>query len=112
MQRPVLIAAAVLLLWASIPEARAIAVNGTEGPTLGSEEARAGVTSEPTRVDVTSRTTQSLYAACLAEEASPSGWCSTYLLGVADTLTAFGAGGHRGGIGGVDYTIEQLAETF
>ncbi|MGX9983185.1 Rap1a/Tai family immunity protein [Methylobacterium fujisawaense] len=70
---------------------------------------------EPIRqgpVDVTRRRTQDLYLACLAEQGAASGWCSAYLMGVADTLTAFGNGGDRGGLCNVDYSIEQLSETF
>jgi len=63
-------------------------------------------------VDVTQRRTRDLYLACLAEQGAASGWCSAYLLGVADTLTAFGNGGDKGGLCDVDYSIEQLAETF
>jgi hypothetical protein len=63
-------------------------------------------------VDVTRRRTQDLYAACLAEQGAASGWCGAYLMGVADTLTAFGNGGSMSGICGPDYTIEELAETF
>ncbi|GEL42889.1 MULTISPECIES: Rap1a/Tai family immunity protein [Methylobacteriaceae] len=63
-------------------------------------------------VDVTSRRTRDLRAACLAEQGAASGWCSAYLMGVADTLAAFGTGGHKGGICDAEYTIETLAETF
>jgi hypothetical protein len=56
--------------------------------------------------------TQDLYAACLAEQGAASSWCSAYLMGVADTLTAFGNGGDKSGICDADYTIESLAETF
>jgi hypothetical protein len=63
-------------------------------------------------VDIRERRTADLYRACLAEQGEASGWCSAYLLGVADTLTAFGNGGDRGGLCNVDYSIEQLSETF
>ncbi|WP_336489460.1 Rap1a/Tai family immunity protein [Methylobacterium nigriterrae] len=63
-------------------------------------------------VDVTDRTTRSLAAACLAEQGEASGWCSAYLMGVADTLTALGIGGAKDGICDADYTIGSLAETF
>ncbi|MGH1588575.1 hypothetical protein ACRBEV_09700 [Methylobacterium phyllosphaerae] len=33
-------------------------------------------------------------------------------MGIADTLAAFGDGGHKGGICAADYTIEALAETY
>ncbi|MBP1181641.1 Rap1a/Tai family immunity protein [Methylobacterium sp. PvR107] len=61
---------------------------------------------------MTQRRTQDLYLACLAEQGAASSWCSAYLMGVADTLTAFGNGGDRGGLCNVDYSIEQLSETF
>ena len=63
-------------------------------------------------VDIRDRTTRSLEAACLAEQGAASGWCSAYLMGVADTLSAFGNGGNRGGLCRADYAIEQLSETF
>jgi Rap1a immunity proteins len=63
-------------------------------------------------VDIRERRTGDLYRACLAAQGEASGWCSAYLLGVADTLTAFGDGGNRGGLCNVDYSIEQLSETF
>jgi hypothetical protein len=63
-------------------------------------------------VDIRERRTADLYRACLAEQGEASSWCSAYLMGVADTLTAFGNGGDRGGLCNVDYSIEQLSETF
>jgi hypothetical protein len=63
-------------------------------------------------VNVTSRRTQDLYAACLAEQGSASGWCSAYLMGIADTLAAFGDGGNGGGVCKANYTIDQLPEIF
>jgi hypothetical protein len=33
-------------------------------------------------------------------------------MGVADTLTAFGEGGHKGGLCGASYAIEDLGEVF
>ncbi|MCJ2021916.1 MULTISPECIES: Rap1a/Tai family immunity protein [unclassified Methylobacterium] len=63
-------------------------------------------------VDVTRRRAQDLYRACLAEQGAASGWCGAYLMGVADTLTAFGNGGSASGICSPDYTIEDLVETF
>ncbi|MEG9524951.1 MAG: hypothetical protein MIL41_04165 [Hyphomicrobiales bacterium] len=62
--------------------------------------------------DVRDRTTRSLEAACLAEQGEASGWCSAYLIGVADTLAAFGNGGNKGGICRADYIVEQLPEIF
>ncbi|MGH1574265.1 Rap1a/Tai family immunity protein [Methylobacterium sp. P31] len=84
-------------------------------PPVMAEERPASIQQETPKggpVDVTDRTTRSLAAACLAEQGEASGWCSAYLLGVADTLTAFGNGGDRGGLCNVDYSIEQLSETF
>jgi hypothetical protein len=78
-----------------------------EQPTP-TEENRPGVGP----VNIRDRTTRSLEAACVAEKGAASGWCSAYLMGVADTLTAFGNGGHKGGICEVDYSIEQLSEIF
>jgi len=63
-------------------------------------------------VDIRDRTARSLYKTCVAAEADASSWCDAYLMGVADTLTAFRAGGNKSGICGVEYTIEQLAENF
>jgi hypothetical protein len=63
-------------------------------------------------VDIRGRKTADLYAACLAEQGAPSGWCSAYLIGVADTLAAFGDGGNTGGICKADYVIDQLPEIF
>lgn len=81
-------------------------------PASGTE----GRPGEPVRtqgpVDVTRRRTVDLYRACLAEQGAASGWCSAYLMGVADTLAAFGNGGDKGGLCNVDYSIEQLSETF
>lgn len=63
-------------------------------------------------VDIRRRRTSDLAAACLAAQGSPSSWCSAYLMGVADTLTAMGNGGHKGGICHVDYGIEDLPGIF
>jgi hypothetical protein len=63
-------------------------------------------------VDIRGRKTADLYAACLAEQGAASGWCSAYLIGVADTLAAFGDGGNKGGICRADYAIDQLPEIF
>lgn len=91
---------------------RALAAGPERGPTLAVVQAEAPPVLNPGPVDVTARRTMDLYSACLAEQGSASGWCSAYLMGVADTLAAFGNGGNRAGICRADYTIEQLAETF
>lgn len=58
------------------------------------------------------RTARALYAVCSAAPSGPTNWCAAYLMGVADTLTAFGAGGHKGGICGADYVIDELPGIF
>lgn len=104
----------VLLLAAGLAALGAVpaASSGEEtGPATGTAPFK-----QPTQrqgaVDVTRRRTQDLYQACLAEQGSASGWCGAYLMGVADTLTAFGNGGSASGICSPDYTIEELVETF
>ena len=57
------------------------------------------------------RSARNLVQACEAEQAATS-WCAAYLMGVADTLTAFGEGGHKGGLCGASYAIEDLGEIF
>jgi len=54
----------------------------------------------------------SLVQTCKAEQGDASGWCSAYLLGAADTLTAFGEGGKKGGLCGASYAIKDLPEVF
>ncbi len=61
---------------------------------------------------VEDRSAGSLGQTCKVEQGGASGWCSAYLLGVADTLSAFGAGGDKGGLCGASYAIEDLAEVF
>lgn len=39
-------------------------------------------------------------------------WCWAYLIGVADTMTVFGKGGHKAGICGVSYDVERLQQVF
>jgi len=86
----------------------------TPAPVMA--EARPASTEQATPkggpADVTDRTTRSLAAACLVEQRAASGWFSAYLMGVADTLSAFGDGGVKGGLCNVNYSIEQLSETF
>ncbi|MBA3520273.1 MAG: hypothetical protein H0T75_22140 [Rhizobiales bacterium] len=66
------------------------------------------------RLDDTSdkRSGHGLVRACEAEQAAAASWCAAYLMGIADTLTAFGEGGHKGGLCGAAYQIEDLGETF
>ncbi|GAN50860.1 hypothetical protein ME121_4917 [Methylobacterium sp. ME121] len=101
---------AVLAAFAAVGTLPARAVDG--GTAAPPTEAPADGPLRQGPVDVTGRRTQDLYLACLAEQGAASGWCSAYLMGVADTLTAFGNGGDRGGLCNVDYSIEQLSETF
>ncbi|MBE7203211.1 MAG: hypothetical protein INR70_36190 [Parafilimonas terrae] len=63
-------------------------------------------------VDIRDRRSGDLYRVCLTEQGEASGWCSAYLMGVADTLAAFGDGGDKAGICAADYTIEALTETY
>jgi len=58
------------------------------------------------------RSAGSLVQTCKVEQGGASGWCSAYLLGVADTLTAYGEGGDKGGLCGVSYEIEDLPRVF
>lgn len=60
----------------------------------------------------TNRSARRLVQVCEAEQATATGWCAAYLMGVADTLTAFGQGGHKGGLCGATYAIEDLGEIF
>ncbi len=53
----------------------------------------------------------SLVQICKAEDAA-SGWCSAYLLGVADTLIAFGEEEEKGGLCGASYAIGDLPGVF
>lgn len=50
-----------------------------------------------------------LAAICEANGADPRSWCAAYLLGALDATQAFGAGGHKAGTCGLNYTPEQLA---
>lgn len=94
--------------WVAVPTALVAGVLTTLPTDIQPSAAELG----PRVVDVRDRTTRSLEAVCIAEQGEASGWCSAYLIGVADTLTAFGDGGHKGGICNADYAIEQLSEIF
>lgn len=101
--------------WASaIPASIATHLLVTPAPVMAEERPASTEQATPKGgpVDVTDRTARSLAAACLVEQGAASGWCSAYLMGVADTLSAFGDGGAKGGLCNVDYSIEQLSETF
>ena len=70
------------------------------------------------------QTVAALRRACEAEAAAMAdadaghrghgdgGWCAGYLVGVADTLAAFGAGGHPAGLCGARYDAQTLVGTF
>lgn len=58
------------------------------------------------------RSGQGLVQACQADQGAPTSWCAAYLMGIADTLTAFGQGGHKGGLCGATYQINDLTEIF
>nr|WP_247648214.1 Rap1a/Tai family immunity protein [Pannonibacter phragmitetus] len=58
------------------------------------------------------RSARNLVQACEAEQAAATSWCAAYLMGIADTLTAFGEGGHKGGLCGASYTIADVGEIF
>lgn len=57
-------------------------------------------------------TVAGLAAICEVNGADPRSWCAAYLLGALEATQAFGAGGHRAGTCGVNYTAEQLAPIF
>jgi hypothetical protein len=97
-----------MLAWVAVPTA--VLAGGLI--TAATDVQPSGTSQGAQVVDVRDRTTRSLEAVCRAEQGAASGWCSAYLLGVADTLTAFGDGGDKGGLCNADYTIEQLPETF
>ena len=58
------------------------------------------------------RSAHALVQVCEAEQGAATSWCSAYLMGVADALSAFGAGGHKGGLCGAPYAIEDLGKVF
>ena len=68
------------------------------------------------------QTVAALRRACEAEAAAMAdaghrghgdgGWCAGYLVGVADTLAAFGAGGHPAGLCDARYDGRTLVEAF
>src|SRR5215218_1910104 len=58
------------------------------------------------------RSARNLVQACEAEQAAATSWCAAYLMGVADTLTVFGEGGHKGGLCGASYVIDDLGAIF
>lgn len=75
------------------PEQPASEVVGTNGPPL-------------------TMTVAGLQAICEANGGDPRSWCAAYLMAVADTLQAFGAGGHKAGTCAVSYRVEQLAPIY
>jgi len=61
---------------------------------------------------VEDRSAGSFVQLCKVEQGGASGWCSAYLLGVADTLIAFGEEGEKGGLCGASYAIGDLPRVF
>jgi serine/threonine protein phosphatase PrpC len=58
------------------------------------------------------RSGKDLLLACQAGQGAATNWCAAYLMGVADTLTAFGQGGHKGGLCGSSYQVDDLSRIF
>lgn len=57
------------------------------------------------------RSVLTLYRACQADPDNPASFCRGYLIGVADTLSTFGSGGHKAGLCAPRYngaTLERL----
>lgn len=57
------------------------------------------------------RTNAALLRTCQGG-AEGAAWCEAYLLGVADAMAAFGAGGHKAGLCGPDYRAEELDDLY
>lgn len=57
-------------------------------------------------------TVAQFYQSCRTEGGRVNGRCDSYIEGVADTLAAFGKGGHPGGICGGGYNRGQLSRIF
>jgi hypothetical protein len=110
----VLAAASVTVsLPATVPPANAAGCEGTScALNAGGQGVGAPAVPPAASVDIRERRSGDLYRVCLAERGQASGWCSAYLMGVADTLAAFGDGGDKAGICAVDYTIEALTEAY
>lgn len=58
------------------------------------------------------RSVHSLYHVCQAETDQPTSFCKAYLMGVADTLSAFGAGGHKAGLCAATYDPRALERIY
>ena len=108
----VAVAAPVAALPSAVPRAGAAGCEEASCSPDGPGQVGDALSVPAVSIDIRGRRSGDLYRVCFAERGEASGWCSAYLLGVADTLAAFGAGGDKGGICGADYTIEVLAETF
>jgi hypothetical protein len=87
------------------PQAAAPAVSGPAAANP-SPSSRLNAPEEPT-----ARTVEALSQICRAGKEGQM-WCGAYLIGVADTMTAFGKGGHKAGICGISYDIERLQQVF
>ncbi len=106
-------ASVIAPLVATVPQAGAAGCEGAScSPGQNGRGEDAPAVPPAASIDIRERRSGDLYRVCLAEQGEASGWCSAYLMGVADTLAAFGAGGDKGGICVDDYTVETLAETF
>ena len=57
-------------------------------------------------------TVAGLQAVCEVNGSDPRSWCAGYLMAAADTLQAFGAGGHKAGTCAVFYRVEDLAPLY
>lgn len=113
LRRRGLAALVAALLLAAVPQAGAAGCEGAScAPDQKGQGTAAPVATPPVSVDIRERRSGDLYRVCLAESGKASGWCSAYLMGVADTLAGFGDGGDKAGICAADYTIEDLAETY
>lgn len=58
------------------------------------------------------RSVRSLYHVCEAEEDQPTSFCKAYLMGVAYTLSAFGAGEHKAGRCAATYDPSALERIY
>jgi|SRR4051794_7936881 hypothetical protein len=107
------VAAVIAPFAATVPPASAAGCEGAScSPDQQGQGADASVAAPAVSVDIRERRSGDLYRVCVPERGEASGWCSAYLMGVADTLAGFGDGGDKGRICAADYTIETLAETF
>lgn len=67
--------------------------------------------SDPSAANV-GETVAEFYESCRTERGRVNGRCDSYIEGAADTLAAFGNGGHPGGICGRGYNKGELTRIF